>query len=917
MLGGLLKSGWQSNSPEKRRLSILKMNTGAEANQAIFENLALNDPSLLVRGACITRLRLPAALFRAYNGQLDDAVKQTAKIAFCQLVGIDSKLSEAELEALLSEHSEAITLIAQHCPYSSLRSRLLDQLSPIEQAEAIAGVTYAETRFHVAEQLQQLEALEIARRELKGKDKKSEKLIRSKLEHHRSEQKLKDAVEQAAQVLCEKMQFIAQHPEWRSEFKGKYELYLQRWCELEPSPNDAISSQFESATQSAQLKVNDQIQHEDAEQSQVQICDNLEHYCRALAPLNLVELADERLSINAVLGEALTIWLTNSELVSPNALLAEKFLKAQKALSSLSDLIQSTSQLEVDLPRLKIALSALKWHKKYSDLAALAEASSLYEGLALAGKKHAKHHKDNLDSLHKRINRLLGTSNKGDVKKAKQELAATGKTATSYTGQERKALDERLQMASEIVSKMNDWQNFAIEPKLIQLCLSMEKLVNSKTHPDKLSQQISELQSGWKKLGHTDMSDQHWQRFNAAADLAYTPCASFFEQRRATQKDNLARREPLIAQMKSILDQTDWDASPDYKKVELRLRDITNEWRKINNVERKAGQNQWDRLSAIRDQVYQQLDIVYEQNIEQKNQLISQVNKLSEGVIQDNAGDKLKLLQSRWQQIGITRRKQDQQAWQLFRQAGDNLFEKVKASRRQKRALEDQQVQAYKSVVNDIHSLAKTATDLADADKQFELLSLAYAELPKLPSSLPEKLLERLESDFLRAGEAYYKAHDRIIQSSHDRIIDKLGDKADLCSQLELAFINADTSLINDLEAKIASIEINDKVLDKQFSIRLSAASTLDKSEANRSRTLLCIYLEILLDIASPAQDKTLRMQIQLERMKNTGLGHTTIEQGKVLAKAQIDWLCLAGADPELQVTLDQRFRALMNFSTN
>lgn len=920
MLGSLLKPGWQSSSTEKRRVAVLKMNTANSENQAIFENLALRDPSPSVRQACVTQIRLAAPLFRVYQGQNDEAVKHAAKTAFCSLIGVGSQLSAADFTALLASHSDAATLLVQHCPLADLRAKLLKELSEVEQAEIIADVVYAETRSHIAQQLEHVEALEIARRKLKGKDKKSEKIIRTKLEQFRSQQKLESSVNQSAKTLCEQMEFIAGHPQWRTEFKSKYQQYLQRWSELEqslsgsPKTNVAadITTRFESSKQLAQAKVKQQIEHETAEQNQVATCQKLERYCQSLAPLSLLDLSDEHLSINSTLNDALSSWLANTDVITPTPALAVDFLNAQKSLNGLSDLIKCTSQTDIDLKRLRSILNGFSWQNKYSKLSALTEAKLLLENQTKQNQDHLKQHKDTLDSLHKRINRLLGTSNKGDVKKAKQELAATSKAASHYSGKERKTLDERLEMASEIVSKMNDWQNFAIEPKLIELCDSMEMLVDSKAHPDKLAQQIAKLQTNWKNLGHTDVSDDYWQRFKEAADLAYAPCAVFFEQRRATQKANLAKREPLIVEMQSILDNTDWDGTPDYKKVELSLRNISNAWRKIKDVEHKAGQKQWDRLMAIRQQIYLNLDLVYDENIEQKNQLIAHVNKLCEGPVNDDSLDKLKLFQSRWQQIGVTRRKQDQQAWTLFRAAGDRLFKLVTESRNQHRAVEEQQIQAYRDVINELHALAKSATDLAEADSQFEQLSQNYRSLPRLPVDIPERLLERLESDFLRAGEAYSKAHDRIIQNSKDQIMHQLRDKAELCRQLESAFVNGDTDLITQLQSQIDNIDIADKALDKRFNSRLTAASNLDKSEASRSRTMLCIDLEILLDVASPEQDKSLRMQVQLDRMKNKGLGHTVVEKSKAIAQAKLDWLCLAGAEPELQVQLNKRFDALI-----
>ena len=917
MLGNLLKPAWQSESAEKRRLAVLKMSVEESANQTIFEQLALDDPDQQVRLACVQQLQVVASVFKVYQLQHDEPTKCAAKAKFCDLIGTNNNLSEAQCETLLSEHKDASVLVAQYSPHANLRIRLLDALSQTEQAEAIAEIQYADTRLHIAEQLNLIEALEIARRNLKGKDKRSEKVIRAKLETYRAQQKVVSEVNKRALELGEQMEFIANHPEWRSEFKAKYLLYKQRWAALESGVGndliDAMAKRFNAAANTAQLKVEQQTALENAEHNQDQVVNKLERYCARLAPLSLLELADERLSINAVLGEALDTWLESIEVVAPNASIAKKMSNAQQALRSLSGLIESTSKEELDLTVLAANLKRLSWHASYTELSAKAEATELLKTRRLQDSEQRQQQKENLDSLHKRINRLLGTSNKGNIKQARQELNATTKAASQYAGKERKILDERLAMAGDIVTKMRDWQNFAIEPKLLELCGAMEQLVNSKFHPDKLAQEISKLQNSWKNLGTTEVSEEHWQRFKAAADLAYAPCAVFFEQRRTTQKENLAKREPLLARMQAVLDDTDWDDTPDYKNVENSLRNIANDWRKIKDVDRKAGQKQWDKLSAIRALIYQKLDVVYDANIEKKQQIIAQVNAIADGEVNDQSLDKLKLFQSRWQQVGVTRRQQDQAAWKHFKAAGDRVYENVTAQRNEKRAIEDQQIGAYKGIIKDIHSLAKSATNLAEADPKFEELTERYASLPALPKNLPEKLIERLENDFRRAGEAYSQAHDRLIQASKDEVINTLIKKAELCSQLELAVTKEDASRISELEAALTQIEIADKALDKRFETRLNAAKDINKSAASQARQLLCIELEIALDAPSPEYDKALRMQIQLERMKETGIGQITSQQSSAINDLKLDWLCLPGAEPKLQAQLEQRFKTLIS----
>ncbi len=914
MLGGLFKAGWQNESPDKRCLAIRKM-AANNANQSIFQELAINDPSQSVRLVCIEQISDAGIVFEVFRQSGDETCKSAAKAAFCKLIGPGSLLDEAEIEALISKYGDARNLVIQHCPHPKLRTELIQTLTQSELASIIADVAYAETRHQIAQQLSQLNSLELARKELKGKDKKAEKIIRGKLEDYRLQHKLEDSVQRAAQSLCEQMEFIANHPEWRSEFKDKYHQYFGRWASLKLKPVDSLTTRFDNAADVAARKVEVQIAHESAEQKQSQIVEKLERYAHTLSALSLSELEEERLSINTVLGEALAIWRKSNDVISPESALVTTFSSAQQALSTLSDLIECISANPVQPANLGSALRAMAWPSSYPTLTCKQEASTLLAQIEQQQSEQNQQYKQNLDALHKRINRLLGTSKKGNIKKARHELSATTKAASNYSGKERKALDERLERAADIVSKMTDWQNFATEPKLIDLCNAMETLINSSIHPDKLAQKISKLQNDWKTLGNTDVSNEYWQRFKAAADLAYKPCANFFKQRQETQANNLAKREPLIEEMRSILDETDWNNNPNYKHIETRLQEINRQWRKIKDVEHKAGQKQWDQLSTIREKIYHYLDPVFDSNIELKNQITAQTEAILELEISEASLEKLKLYQHRWKQIGITRRKQDQQAWTAFRAACDRVFDAVKKIRNEKRAVEDQQINAYKSVIRQIVSLSNTATNLSDAEPEFERLCESYKALPILPKGLPDKLIERLAADFKRASDRYSKTREKLIQASKDDVISRLSHKAQLCQQLELSVSRGDSEKASALEQQINSIIIVDKALDKRFGKRMNEVTNTDRSKANEARRLLCIDLEILLDVPSPDEDKSLRMKVQLDRMKKAGIGHTQVERTKALAELKLAWLCSPGADPELQDTFEQRFNHLMSAS--
>ncbi len=929
MLGGLLKPNWQHKLPEKRLKAIESMPIEADANQAIFAEAARSDTALEVRLASICRLSSPEAVFELFElvtSKLADKASPTnytspsgcsqteaaARKRFCDLIGPNTTLTTSDFEALLAAHPNCSAFVAEHCPVVELRHHLIEQLDQAKMAALIADVTYVESRQLIAERLTDVSALETARKNLKGKDKTSERIIRQKLDDMRSALKREQANSATAEGLCEQLEFIANHPEWRTEFKDRFLLYQQRWNDLDFAINDQIKTRFSNATERAKLKVDQQTRIERAASSQQELSLKLERYCASLTTLSLEALSAEKISINSILSDAIHSWLSDTKISSPTKEVSARFTMAQKALSSLSELVSVEHE---DIEQFGRAISQVSWPSSYPSLRVLAQATADLQERKSQTAEQRKELKENLDKLHKRINRLIGTTNKGDIRRAKHELNATTKAASKVQGKERKILDERLEQAAETVGKMSDWQAFATEPKLIELCEQMEALTTSKTHPDKLSTQITNLQNQWKALGHCDVSDVHWPRFKTAADQAYQPCALFFEERKQTRAANLAKREPLLQRTQILLDSTDWDGEVDYKHVETELRSINEDWRKIKDVERRAGQKQWEKLGKIKDQIYAKLDVVYDANIELKKQLITQVSALAETNIGEGAVAKLQLFQNRWKQVGVTRRKQDQAAWREFKAASDKVYGQLQEARKAKRSEQDEELDTYRSVINAINTLSKSAEDLNSLDKGLSELQSDYVALAPFSKNIPEKLVEKIDADYKRALNGVSKASDRLTVDLQEKVQTAVKQKADLCSEIEALRMQAktteradQTNEISRLTEQFQSLVINDKALEQKFEQRLASSHITDRVAFTDVRRKLCIELEILLGVESPEADRGQRMQMQLDRMQNKGLGLTA----KTTQDLQTQWWCLPGGEPAEQASLQKRFDDLI-----
>jgi len=924
MFKGLLTPAWQSESLEKRLQAIQKMESQDKANQVILQELANTDSEIDVRQAALSKLNNPEVIWQISQTHSDQTTRQHAQTALANLMGPKSTITETAFRQLITSQKELKLPIAALCPFENIRHELIADLNETEQIKLLDQIEYSQTRQYIAQHLINIEDLELARKQLKGKDKSAEKIIKTKLDHYRAAQQQEQENQDTALAICEKMELLAEH-DWDTEFKAKFNIWNQRWKALNFAPKAEITERYTKASDKVAEHVKQVTLIETTSDGQQTLIEKLHQHCLKLAPLSWQALSEQAPETQQLVITTTEQWLKLNKTVAAAPTQEKKFRRFQTALMSLDKLytIDATQIEELQqtaVQDLGESVKQINWPTELPPLLAKDETQSKHLKLKQALAKQNEESANKLDKLHKRINRLLGSTKRGNLQQAKREIAAITKAAQSYSGKNKIALDERLNTAAEAISKMGDWKDFATEPKYLELCDAMEALLpikeptkepspKTKIHPDALAAKIVKLQKRWKTLGHSDSADQHWERFKAAADKAYEPCAEFFEQRHATRAKNLEKREPLVQQMQDLLNNTDWDAPPDYKKIEASLQTISREWQKIKEVERDAGQQQWDRLSSIKSKIYAKLDVVYDANLALKTHLIEQAQTMLEIDPTEDTLNKLKLFQSRWKQVGITRRKQDQAAWKQFKAATDAVYEKLQGVRKEKRAEEDAQLAGYRKITRELQSLAKTATNLAQGDTAFEQLQTDYKALPPLPKGLPEKLVIGLDKDFQRACDAYNNARTRITKNVQDKILVVLKEKAALCGELEKA--SSDEEIVRLNEA-IEKLELNDKGLNQRFAQRLKAAQQDDRTEATKDRERLCLDLEILLDIESPDAFKAQRMQVQLERLKTKGIGRQAQNTKERLDELKLDWLCLPGAEPVQQAQLDKRFQTAL-----
>ncbi len=920
MLSDLFKPAWKSRSLENRLRTIREMDSGSAEHQKMLLKLAREDEDRSIRIAAVQQLNTVADLHDLSDSISDDAVRIEAEQRVDKLLATNHSLDETQYLQLQKRYPELGLRIAAHAYSRAVRIEALSQLPSRQMLELLEITEYTDCRQFVAEKLSNIEDLEAARKIMRGKDKNAERTIRAKIDLLRRHDR--ELIENKARVekLIEEAEYLAVH-DWLPEFMVRCQTHCQQWDNLILDIDDDCRRRYRVAREVVDKNYQRQRVVEHARQSQQKLFDNLE------AQLQLTAMRGFSDSIDALTATGLQHqqfshdWLTQAEITPVDEGMHKQYRKMLNALQAAIEFVSKAGDLDRDAmddsgklaancQKLEVALKDLQWPDEFTDLQVAAELKQRLLNWRKEQNASAQAYEKKLAGVHKNISAIFRFSRAGNLQRAEQTAGKVTKALNQFGGRDLLALQVRFDDARKTLGDMGDWKNFATEPKYLELCESMELLADSKHHPDKRSQDMKALQQQWKALGHSEISDQYWPRFKLAADKVYQPCAEFFEQRHELRKTNLEQRQQFLEQMRALLEEADMDSSPDYKVLQSNVRSINDKFTRIKDVERKAGQKQWKQFSALKDRLNEKLQVVYNDNIALKQQLIRQAEALAEAAAKVENLDAFKSLQARWNQVGVTRRNEDQKAWKAFKKQGDIVYGKVNDLRRSQRDEIDQQLNAYREIIKSIQKLAKTASDLTEADQQLSVLQANYDALPELPRQLPEKLGDGIRRDYRNACDQYDKRHVWMIENRHIQQIDALRVKANLCTELEALGSAPSEKQLRDIAQQWDSIELHNAELARRIEARRnSAQSDIDRVAIAAERRLLCIQLEIAVGAESPEEDRDLRMQYQLEQMNKLGLGRQAVDSNKLIETMELNWLCMPGAVAVLQKTLDVRFQ--------
>lgn len=486
---------------------------------------------------------------------------------------------------------------------------------------------------------------------------------------------------------------------------------------------------------------------------------------------------------------------------------------------------------------------------------------------------------------------------------------------SNTSGKLRSSLQEQANEYKTKLNELRDWKIFASAEKKKELISQMQHLLDSKMHASDKSKHISHMHNEWKSLGRSSQNEELWQEFKKLSDAAYEPCKAYFKQRKQLMATNLKARREICEKLDSELTAIDQE-NVNISNLNKLLHSAEQEWKKYAPVEQSKIKSLQKKYYSIINQLRKLRKNALKSNGNQKQAYITEARQLAEVEDQQMAMNEAKRLQKEWKTIGPTSYKEDKKYWEEFRAACDKIFEKRNqeaATKRDELIQLEAKAEQILNALEKIHSL--NDEELRSARGEYNDLQQSFSGSinPKLHKQ-QKKFIERFNNIKRKVDMRFKSLPDKKWQDLKNSIVAKTQLLQNLENEL---FSCKDKQQFADIKTKLQSDDFNDiancgkDFLNSAMQERvdgINKSESLDEllelaKESEKTIRSLCIDLEIRGNTETPNEDQALRMQIQLDQLKQ-GFGQAKPSYKENLKHAQnleLQAICIGPLEQKVQ----------------
>ena len=370
-----------------------------------------------------------------------------------------------------------------------------------------------------------------------------------------------------------------------------------------------------------------------------------------------------------------------------------------------------------------------------------------------------------------------------------------------------------------------------------KLCEAAEKLAEE-TEIISAFHQLQKLHQEFREIGPVakELREEIWTRFKAASTVINKRHQQHFEELRAKEEDNLARKTALCEKVEAIAAEEN-KGSADWERHTKEIIAIQAEWKTIGFAPQKMNVKIFERFRAACDdffgrkaEYFKGLKENFKENADKKRALIEKAKALQDSTDWKSTSDKLINLQKEWKTIGMVPKKLGDQLWEEFLAACNKFFEARNAAGASGRGEEYQNLEKKRGIIEQLKAIA-TETGEGMQEKVQQLVEqyqaighVPFKEKDKIYAeyhAIVDKLYKELNISVAKRRLSKFKDNLRQVAERGGDALDN--ERARLMRQYEqlksevqtyennLGFLNASSkkgnSLIDEMNRKVQKLK--------------------------------------------------------------------------------------------------------------
>lgn len=465
----------------------------------------------------------------------------------------------------------------------------------------------------------------------------------------------------------------------------------------------------------------------------------------------------------------------------------------------------------------------------------------------------------NLDKKNKIIEEIKTISQDTDninrqfahVQQLQQEFKAIGEVPSTSTTEVWKAYQAAIENFYDLLKINKELRDYDFKKNLEikqQLCEQAEAL-DEETDVIAAFKTLQALHDKWRETGPVakEIREQVWARFKAASAVINKKHQAFFEERKASEKENADAKTALCEEIEKI-DTEGLKTYAAWDEATKQIIGLQEQWKKLGFASRKVNTSLYNRFRKSCDDFFAKKAAFFKSmkeelasNLAKKTELCEKAEALKDSTDWKETSDALIALQKEWKTIGPVVKRHSDAVWKRFITACDYFFEQKKKQTSSQRSVEHENLKAKKELIAQVNAILESDEDSQEAPQKIRDLMSQWQSIGHVPFKEKDKIYAAYKEAIDKAFEKFDMKAIRSRLSNFENTMSQSGsDKVyhereklvrafeQKCNELKtyennMGFFNATSksgnSIVKEMERKIANLKDEIALLEQKIKI--------------------------------------------------------------------------------------------------